>query len=192
MKNNNHMVLKIHQPQPRFPVIQAIQDRFSPRFFSAQKVKDEDLQIIFEAARWTPSGHNKQPWHFHYAHQKSDSYQKIFSTLHEYNQSWAKTAPLLIVASAVETKSNQFAYYDLGAAVISLILQAQMLGYYSRQIGLFDKKKIKALLNSQTKLEPFVIIAMGKIGDFNQAPKQIMEYELDPRPRKEKIYTKLE
>ena len=87
MKNAD--ILKVHQPQPRFPVIQAIQNRFSPRFYTDELVDEKDLQAIFEAARWAPSGHNLQPWKFYFAHQGTAAYQQLFATLAGYNQSWS-------------------------------------------------------------------------------------------------------
>lgn len=91
-----------------------------------------------------------------------------------------------------EKGKNPFAYYDLGAAVISLILQAQSLGYYARQMGLFDKQQVKQIFSLDKNLEPFVVIAMGKIGNYQHAPQEIIDMELDPRPRKKNIFHRLE
>lgn len=193
-QDKNTTVLKIHQPKPRFPVIKEIKKRFSPRFFSNTPVNKKDLDIIFEAARWAPSGHNQQPWYYYYTQKGSGAYKKLFSTLNDYNQSWANTAPILILACAI-TKNregrNPFAYYDLGASVICLILQAQSLGYYSRQIGLFDKQKLKRFFKLEKGLDPYIIIAIGRIGDYQNASQQIIDYELDPRPRKTNIVKEL-
>lgn len=195
MSSNNHnTILKIHQPKPRFPVIREIKERFSPRFFSNKPVNEKDLKVIFEAARWAPSGHNTQPWHFYFTPKGTQAHQKLFSTLEEYNQSWSHSAPLLILATAITKNNNNkntFAHYDLGAAVFSLILQAQSLGYYSRQMGLFDKKMLKKIFKLKASFDPYTIIAMGTIGNFNNAPQQIIDYELDPRPRKTNIAEKL-
>jgi nitroreductase len=180
-------ILKIHQPRPRYKIIREIAKRWSPRHYSDEKIPREHLNIIFEASRWAPSAHNYEPWYFYYIQKGSDVYDKLFSTLDEYNQSWAKTAPLLILACAITTNvegKNIYAFYDLGAAVLSLILQAQSLGYYSRQMALFDKQKVKAFFKLEKNHEPYVIIAMGKIGNYKNASKQIIGYELDPRPRK--------
>ena len=187
-------ILKIHQPKPRYKVISEITKRWSPRHYSDEKIPTKHLNIIFEAARWAPSAHNHQPWYFYFAKKGTNTYKKLFSTLDEYNQSWAKTAPLLILASAVTTNSegkNIYAFYDLGAAVLSFILQAQSLGYYSRQMALFDKQKVKEFFKLEKSIEPYVIVAMGRIGDYKKASKQIINYELDPRPRKVNIAQEL-
>ncbi|MFW5773620.1 MAG: nitroreductase family protein, partial [Tangfeifania sp.] len=36
----------------------AIDERWSPRAFSGQKVTDEMINLLFEAARWAPSSRN--------------------------------------------------------------------------------------------------------------------------------------
>jgi len=187
-------IIKVHQPRPNYKVIGEIAKRWSPRHYSDKKIPKKHLDIIFEAARWTPSAHNNQPWYFYYAEKGTSKYDKLFSTLNEYNQTWAKTAPLLIVACAITTNAhgkNIYAFYDLGAAVISLILQAQSLGYYSRQMALFDKQKVKEFFKLEKNCEPYIVIAMGQIGDYKKATKQIIDYELDPRPRKTRIFQPL-
>jgi len=187
-------IIKIHQPRPRYKVINEIAKRWSPRHYSQEKISTKHLNIIFEAARWSPSGHNYQPWYFYFAKKETDAYNKLFSTLNKYNQSWAKTAPLLILACAITNNvegKNIYATYDLGAAVLSLILQAQSLGYYSRQMALFDKQKVKRFFKLEKNFEPHVIITMGKIGNYKNATKQVINYELDSRPRKTDLVKKL-
>lgn len=195
MKSDNaKIVYNVHSPKPRYPVLNVIRERFSPRFFTGDPVKKSDVDSMLEAARWAPSGHNWQPWFFYIAKKGTEAYTNIFSTLEGYNQSWAHTAPLFILAcyrTKNEKGENEYAQYDLGAAVLSLILQGQSLGYYARQMGLFDKKKMKTLINLEKDMEPKVVIALGKIGNFTKAPREIMDMELDPRPRKTKIAEEL-
>lgn len=187
-------IFKIHQPKAKYKVLPEIAKRWSPRYFSSVKIPAKHLNIIFEAARWTPSGHNHQPWYFYVCRKEKQNYKKIFSSLNDYNQSWAKSAPILIVACAQADNKfgkNPFAYYDLGAAVMALVLQAQNLGYYCRQMGLFNKNQVIKILKLKKEVNPFIIIAIGKIGDYRKAPKEIVEMETDPRPRKERIFEEI-
>lgn len=193
-KDINAMVFAARRPKPQCPVIKEIKERFSPRFFSTDPIKEKDLNSIFEAVRWTPSGHNLQPWYFYYVKKGTVSYKKLFSTLNDYNQSWAKTAPVLILACAIAKNKkgeNPFAFYDLGASVISLILQAQSLDYYARQMALFDKKKAKKIFKLKEELQPYIVIALGRIGNYKDAPENIIQMELDPKPRKKDIAKKI-
>ena len=47
------------------------------------------------------------------------------------------------------------------------------------------------IIHLEKNLEPFIIIAFGKIGDHTIAPGKIIELELDPRPRKTDIAKEL-
>ena len=181
-------IIKKKRPKPRTGVIAPIKERFSPRFFSSEKIPEKDLAIIFEAARWAPSGKNLQPWHFYYAEKGTDGYKKIMSCIPFFNR-WCQSAPVLIVGCYINEK-NPYAKYDLGAAVISLVLQAQSLGYYSRQMGVFAKEKLKERLKIDKKHYPFVIIALGKIGDYSQAPRSTLLLEFLPHGRKTDLVKK--
>ena len=74
---------------------------------------------------------------------------------------------------------------------MSLTLQAQHLGYYTRQMGEFDEKKLIKLLNIEKAHNPFVIIALGKLGDYAVIDQSLLKRELDPRPRKEDFAKKI-
>lgn len=116
-------------------------------------------------------------------------FEKLSETLMPGNV-WAKQAPLLILACYIEESpfgKNTYAQYDLGQAVATLVYQAQMLGIYSRQMAGFDKQKAKELVKDPSH-QPFVLIALGRIGDYEKAPKEISEKDSKPRTRKEKIY----
>src|ERR1051325_9805390 len=47
-------------------LLDVIRPRRSVRVYKTGKVTDEQLEAIFEAARWAPSGANTQPWEFVY------------------------------------------------------------------------------------------------------------------------------
>lgn len=187
-------ILKIHKPKPRYPIIREIANRWSPRFYDPALISMNDLKSMFEAARFAPSAHNHQPWYYFYAVKGSNAYRDLFSTLNEYNKTWAVTAPILILACAIvqnEHGENPHALYDLGASVISFILQAQSLGYYGRQMALFDKTKVRKYFRLEKKLEPFIIIALGKVGNYKKASQYILDLERDPRPRKTDFFREL-
>ncbi len=187
-------ILKIHLPKPRYPVINEIAKRWSPRHYSDEKVPLKHIYSMLEASRWAPSGHNRQSWYFYYANKPTDAYKKLFSTLDPYNQSWAKSALLLVLACFVKDpkEENPFAHYDLGAAVFSLVIQAQSLGYSCRQMALFDKQKVQEFFKLGKSRQPYTIVTIGKIGDYNKASQQVIDYELDPRPRKTDIVRELQ
>jgi len=193
MKITAKDIIKIRKPKTRYPVIQPIADRFSPRHFSSEKISQEDLNSIFEAARLAPSGHNYQPWFYYWTRNGSSAYKKIISCLPELNY-WAKTAPVLIITCYLEVingNKNRFSIYDLGASVMSLVLQAQQKNYYARQMGLFDKNKLIRLLNIDKDYNPYVIIALGKIGDYSNIKEIYLKKDSQPHIKKTNIAKKI-
>ncbi|BAY89973.1 MULTISPECIES: nitroreductase family protein [unclassified Tolypothrix] len=99
----------------QYPVHEFIRSRWSPRAFSDRAVEPEKLLSFLEAARWAPSSFNHQPWSFIIA-TKDDTteYNRLLSTLVEFNQGWAKNAPVLILAIAKirtdDGKTNNLTY----------------------------------------------------------------------------------
>jgi len=186
-------IIKIRKPQVRFSVIQPIADRFSPRHFSPDGFNEKDLNSIFEAARLAPSAYNYQPWFYYWIRNGSVTFKKILSCLPELNY-WAKTDPVLIIAcylKAIDGNPNKFSIYDLGSSVMSLVLQAQQKNYYARQMGLFDKNKLTKLLNINKDHRPYVIIALGKIGDYSKIEEIYFKKDSQPHVKKTDIVKKI-
>ena len=101
--------------------------RWSPRAFLTDPIADEDIKTIFEAARWSMSCFNEQPWCFVYA-RKPDDLVKFREVLTESNQAWANKAPLLAFVFSKKyfshnDKPNRYADFDTGAAWMALTLQ---------------------------------------------------------------------
>ena len=101
--------------------------RWSPRSFKKVAIPETTLQAIFDAARWSPSSYNEQPWQF--ITNKNDSDFPLFlDLLVEGNQQWAKNSSLLgfIVMrkySSHNGKLNNSAKFDCGAAWMAMTLQ---------------------------------------------------------------------
>ena len=193
MQISTKQIINLKRPELKTDIIDVLKKRFSPRVFSKEKVKNEDLKKMFEAARWSPSAFNSQPWLFYYVENNTTGFEKITNTLTAGN-SWAKKAPLLILCCYNDRTSygkNPYAKYDLGQAVFSLVVQAQTLGYYVHQMAGFDKEKIKQNLGIKEPIIPLVLIAVGKIGDYEKTDKKITQGDFQKRERKEIIYIKI-
>jgi nitroreductase len=117
-------------------------ERWSPRSFLPDPVSDDELLAIFEAARWSPSCYNAQPWRFVYA-TDGESKERLLSALVESNRAWARQAPVIAYAFSYNrfdhnNKPNRWAEFDTGAAWMALTFQANQLGYHSHAMGGFD------------------------------------------------------
>ena len=152
-------------------------DRWSPRSFTEDKVSDEDLMTIFEAARWSPSCFNEQPWRFVYATSDSDL-ERFQSALVEANQAWANSAPVLIMAFSKRhftrnDKDNRWADFDTGTAWMALTLQANALGYHTHAMGGFDQDKAYEVANvDPDKYNAVCVIAVGKLADSGASDEE--------------------
>jgi nitroreductase len=173
-----------------YPVHELVQKRWSPRAFSGQDVPKEILQSLFEAARWAPSSNNEQPWAFLVATKDdSETFAKALSTLVEFNQAWAKHAPVLVIAVsemafAKNGTPNRNAFYDTGAAVAHLTAEATSRGLFVHQMAGFDPKKAKELFEIPEGWEPIAAFTIGYAGDPHSLSDVLRERELAPRTRK--------
>ena len=107
------------------PINDLARKRWSPRAFLDKPVEHEKLVSMFEAARWSASGGNEQPWRFIVGMRSDDTWQKIFSTLDDGNQEWNQTMPVLIMAignkiSSWDGNISPVYQYDTGQSVAHL------------------------------------------------------------------------
>ena len=171
-------------------VLPLFHERWSPRSFADKQVSRETLGKVFEAARWAASANNEQPWRFVVGLKGTDTWQKIFDSLVEGNQKWAKNAPVLMVGTAhgihaKNGRANGFALYDLGGAVAHLTLQAAALGLATHQMAGYDREKARGLLGIPEEYLLGAAIALGyqdepeKLGD-----EGLIERETVARERK--------
>lgn len=157
-------------------------ERWSPRAFSSDPIAEEDIQTLFEAARWAPSCFNEQPWRFVYASQPNDL-EKFRTVLAEGNQVWANSAPLLVLIFSKNNftqngKPNRWANFDTGAAWMSLALQAHQLGLFTHAMGGFDADKALAVTGlNPDEYSAVCAVTVGKLGDTNELPEALKERE---------------
>ncbi len=157
-------------------------DRWSPRSFLPDPLSGEDVATLFEAARWSPSCFNDQPWLFLYA--RSEEQRKEFAgALVEGNRGWAGVAPLLVFAFARKAfarngKPNSWAEFDTGAAWMALCLQAHSMGLWCHGMGGFDAGKAHEITGvPQETYRAICGIAIGRKGDLSALPEELRERE---------------
>jgi nitroreductase len=168
-----------------------IQERWSPRAFDPDKlVSHDDMLALLEAARWAPSCFNDQPWRFVVCSKATDEtgWQNALSTLVEKNRLWARNAPVLILAVAMENfnhngQPNRWAMYDTGAASVSLCLQATAMGLVVHQMGGFDAEKAREVFNLPGDCRPMAMMAVGYQADVDALDDDFKEAELAARSR---------
>lgn len=149
-------------------------ERWSTRSYDSAALPEGALESLFEAARWSPSCFNEQPWVFIVGDRARDAaqHEAVLSVLVKDNQTWAKNAPVLMVLFSRKTftlnsKPNSLAGFDAGSAWMALALQAQLLGLNAHAMGGFDADAAFKKLGAPHGITPethhvHVAIAVGK------------------------------
>lgn len=164
------------------PADRQFMDRWSPRAFSGEPLREGTLATLFEAARWSPSCFNEQPWIFLYAESPLD-HALFASCLVEFNQKWAAKAPVLAFVLAKKRfaktgEPNRWAAFDAGAAWMSLALQARKIGLYTHAMAGFDEEKAyEALRVPREEYDILAAVAIGRHGDPEDLPPEMRKNE---------------
>ncbi|KDA06807.1 nitroreductase [Microbacterium sp. CH12i] len=171
------------------PVLDVLAQRWSPRAFDAKTPIDENkLAAALEAARWSPSASNTQPWRFLVARRGTDLHTQIDEALMGFNREWAGTAQVLIVALSedVDAEGNPrpWAQYDLGQAVAHLSVQAHADGLYVHQMGGVVRDQLRTIPGVEDRFTPTSVIALGELGDPSDLSEKLQQRELAPRTRR--------
>ncbi len=174
----------------QYPINELLKQRWSPLAFAEKMVSSDVLLSLLEAARWSPSCFNEQPWSFIIATKENPTeYERLFSCIVEGNQPWAGLAPILMLSVAKlsfdkNNKPNRHAFHDVGLAVASLTFQATEMGLRVHQMGGFDVDKARELYKISAEYEPVAAIAIGYPGKPDILPESLQPRELSPRSRK--------
>jgi nitroreductase len=172
------------------PVHDLIRERWSPRAFSSRPIEKEKLRSLFEAARWAASSYNAQPWYFIVASKDDpENYKKILDTFVEFNQGWAKNAPVVALSVARmkfehNGTPNNHAFHDVGQAAANLALQATALGLQVHQMAGILPDKAREIFGIPDGYEAVAGFAIGYPGDPADLPDTLREQERAPRSRK--------
>jgi len=154
-------------------VIEAIKSRRSIRRYKSTPVKEEDLKVVLEAARWAPSWSNTQCGKFVVGRDPTIK-ARLANTLNPENRSVVaiKDAPVLIAACAELGKSGYFDgkpstdkgdwyMFDVALAMQNLVLAAHSLGLGTVYVGRFDARKAAEILQLP---QGIAIVAMTPLG----------------------------
>jgi nitroreductase len=173
-----------------YPIQELLAERWSPYAFDDRPVPEDDLRSLFEAARWAASSFNEQPWTYIVATKGDpEQFQQVLSCLIEFNQVWAKGAPVLALAIASLTSArngqvNRAAVHDLGLAAGNLLVEATARGLFVHQmLGIFPDRA-RQVFDIPEGFEAWTAIAIGYRGDPTSLPDALRGRESLPRQRK--------
>jgi uncharacterized protein (DUF924 family)/nitroreductase len=167
-----------------------LSQRWSPRVFSDRPVELTKLAQLLEAARWSASSFNEQPWRFVVAPRQDEAaFSRLLSCLTSRNQSWAQGAAALLLSVARQTfahndKLNRHAWHDVGLATAQLIVQAEALGMRAHPMAGFDSQRTRDVLAIPEGYEPVAVVALGYPRESDSQPGASSTPEGGQRTRK--------
>lgn len=174
--------------QSTFPILALLISRISSRAFSPERLTQEELMTLFEAARWAPSSYNNQPWRFLFARRGDKDWASFFDTLVDFNKSWCKDADTLVAVISRNNfthneKYSRTASFDTGAAWMSLALEAHARNIVAHGMEGFDYDALRRNLEIPDTYTIQAMIAIGKQGDKESLSAELKEKEV-PSERK--------
>ncbi len=162
--------------------------RWSPRAFDPTPIPQEHVAMMLEAGRWAPSSMNAQPWRYVVT---TDGPGRAAMDAHILpgNRAWSDKAPAIIWVVAKATMGdgapNRHAWFDVGAATMQIVLQAEQMGYRAHHMGGIDADAAHAELGLDDDHAVICALALGKRGDASGLPDwaQAREAPSDRRPQ---------
>jgi len=131
-------------------LLELIRSRSSIRTFLDKPVEDEKIALILEAARWAPTGGNKQPWRFLVVRDKKK--QEQFDP--HFKQPWITDAPaiIIVIAAPFDTwekydELDHMYIQDVATATQNMLLMTHSLGLGAVWVGTFSRKEIRKVMN---------------------------------------------
>jgi len=174
----------------KHPIHDLLRNRWSPRAFSPARIEPGKLSSLFEAARWSPSCANRQPWSFLFvSREEPEPFGRLLATLTEKNQRWAYAVPVLVLTVTrrvlEDGSENPWAQYDLGQSVAHLSVEAEFLGLSVHQMAGFDAEAARREFDIPAEFDPVTVFAVGYPGDPEELTDDFKQREHDKRTRKE-------
>jgi nitroreductase len=175
---------------PDGQIHEMLAQRYSPYQYSDKVIADPDLLALFEAARWSASSFNEQPWSYLVA-RKADgkAFDEMLSCLVEGNRGWAQVVPVLAIG--VYTKAfkkngqpNSCAAHDLGQASANMAIEAVARGLQIHQMSGILPDRCREVYKIPEGSDALTGIAIGYPGANPALPEKVAERDKGPGQRK--------
>jgi nitroreductase len=133
---------------------QLIRSLRAVRHFTSQEVPEDVLERILQAARWTGSAKNTQPWQFVVV-RKRQTLQEL-ATYGQYASHLARAALGIVLATP-----PGYALFDAGRVTQNMMLAAWADGVGSCIASFHDEAKARALLGIPDAFQAHTAISFG-------------------------------
>ncbi|MBN2797948.1 MAG: nitroreductase family protein [Deltaproteobacteria bacterium] len=173
------------------PIHELLATRWSPCSFLSQRLDEEAVTALLEAARWAASAYNEQPWRLLIAtNDDPTNHAKMASIAMEGNRIWAERAPLLILTVTKDRYShndapNPYGWHDLGMATAQLTAEATARGLAVHQMAGFFADAARRVYAIPEGFTPVSLLAVGYPGEPDALPEPLRRRDHAPRRRKD-------
>ena len=170
------------------PITSLLAARRSVRSFLPTEVTLEAIEGLMEAARWSPSGGNQQPWR--YILRTTEASRVALGACLSRGNQWALAAPLLItqvtrVEDGGQSNGVPYAFFDSGLSVMCLIVEAESRGLRAHAMAGWNLEALMAELGIPAGYQPTVVIAVGHARDHQElSPAALLPPRRHPRNRR--------
>ena len=167
-------------------VLKVIMDRRSIRRYLPGPIPEEVILRVLDAARFSPSGKNLQPWKFILVQEETLKQRLVEASV---RQSFIAEAPIVVVACGFPDRCySRMGNYmkswpvDVAIALEHLILQAQEEGLGTCWIGAFEEEEVKSILNIPDGVRVLALTPLGypdekPVSRGRKSLEEIMSYD---------------
>ena len=144
--------------------LELAKERYSVRKMTPEKIKQEDLDKILEAARLSPTAKNLQRERLLVVNTE-DGIEK----LKECTACDFGASTIVIISYEKDDEQNEseearkYGLIDTGIVVTHMCLEATALGLGTTMVGLFDRELTKKLFNIPENYQPELLLPIGYI-----------------------------
>jgi nitroreductase len=143
--------------------IETILSRRSIRRYTSQKVSDQVIKELLQAAMSAPSASNEQPWHFIVIHGP-----KILGEIpkfHPYSGMLREAPIAILVCVDLDMGTEGFLVQDGSAATENILIAAHAKELGAVWLGIYPLKEritgMRKLLNIPERILPLSLISIG-------------------------------
>lgn len=146
---------------------------------------EHHLVALLEAARWAATWGDRQPVRFVVGVRGDATFDRVAAVLKRGN-AYARASSALVLVCADEGEDDRTALYsavDAGAAIAQLTIEAVSRSMIAHPMAGFDVGGAREAFAIPVGVRPVAVVAVGMLGDYDQAPPEIVERDAIPRER---------
>ena len=144
--------------------LELAKERYSVRKMKPEKIKQEDLDKILEAARLSPTAKNMQRERLLVINTEEGIEKIKQCTMCDFGASTIVVISYEKEAGDFESEdARKYGLIDTGIVATHMCLEATALGLGTTMVGLFDRELTKKLFNIPDNYQPELLLPIGYI-----------------------------